>query len=215
MLRHSPATGKIGSKQSQRPIQKHAGRSSIDRNTAPHLSDPRYLLKCDALSCEEIVKTVQTCPRRKESFAQWETSFPSMLWYGTRSLFRTNFPRCHALLSFLTSSLASPMVSSNIYLIQSTQVNRLSNSFSGHIRLMIALIAGNFRLRKLGTSRMLVISFELFFLLYKIDAWWLDSWTQNHLQVQGKRIYEINPPGLDRADNNNKKNSWKNMLNLL
>ena len=98
--RNRRSNRQIGSKQSQRPIQKHAGRSSIDRKTTPHLSDPRYLLKCDGLSCEEVVKTVQTSPRRKESFAQWETFFPSMLLYGTRSLFRTNFPRCHALLSF-------------------------------------------------------------------------------------------------------------------
>ena len=34
-----------------------------------------------------------------------------MLLYGALSLFRTNFPRCHALLSFVTSSLASPIVS--------------------------------------------------------------------------------------------------------
>ena len=31
------------------------------------------------------------------------------LLYGAIPLFRTNFPRCHALLSFVTSSLASPM----------------------------------------------------------------------------------------------------------
>ena len=34
---------------------------------------------------------------------------PSMLLYGMQPLFRTNFHRCHALLSFVTSSLASPI----------------------------------------------------------------------------------------------------------
>ena len=34
---------------------------------------------------------------------------PSMLLYGTLPLFWTNFPRCHALLCFVTSSLASPI----------------------------------------------------------------------------------------------------------
>ena len=114
MLRHSPATGvatsKIGSKQRQRPIQKHAGRSSIDRKTAPHLSDLQYLLKCDALSCEGVVKTVRTSPRRYKELRQVRDFSLSMLLYGALPLFRTNFPRCHVLLSFVTSSLASPMV---------------------------------------------------------------------------------------------------------
>ena len=38
---------------------------------------------------------------------------PSMRLYGTLPLFRTNFRRCHALLSFVTSSLASPMSAAN------------------------------------------------------------------------------------------------------
>ena len=113
MLRHSPATGvatgKIGSKQRQRPIQKHAGRSSIDRKTVLHLSDPHYLLKCDALSSEGVVKTVRTSLRRNKELRQVRDFSPSMLLYGALPLFRTNFPRCHALLSFLTSSLASPI----------------------------------------------------------------------------------------------------------
>ena len=92
-------------------MQKHAGRSSIDRKTAPYLSDPRYLLKCDALSCEEVVKTVPTSPRRNKELRPMTDFSPSMLLYGALSLFRTNFPRCHALLSFVTSSLASPIVS--------------------------------------------------------------------------------------------------------
>ena len=76
---------------------------------ASHLSDSRYLLKCDALSCEEVVKTVQSSPRRNKELHPVRDFFPSMLLYGARSLFRTNFARCHALRSVLTSSLASPM----------------------------------------------------------------------------------------------------------
>ena len=113
MLRHSPATGvatgKIGSKQRERPIQKYAGRSSIDRKTAPHLSDPNYLSKCDALSNEGVVKSVRTSLRRNKELRQVRDFSPSMLLYGALPLFRTNFHRCHALLSFLTSSLASPI----------------------------------------------------------------------------------------------------------
>ena len=85
---------------------KHAGRPSIDRKTAPRLCDPRYLLKCDALSCEGVVKTF---PWNKELLPVRDFS-PSMLLYGALSLFRTNFPRCHALLWFVTSSLASPII---------------------------------------------------------------------------------------------------------
>ena len=124
VLRHSPATGvatgKIGSKQRQRPIQKHAGRSSIDWNSAPHLYDPHYLLKCNAQSREGVVKTVRTSLRRNKELRQVRDFSPSMLLYWALPLFRTNFPRCHALLSFLTSSLASPMghwhgeISSNV-----------------------------------------------------------------------------------------------------
>ena len=111
--RHSAATGvttgKIGSKQRQRPIQKHAGKSSIDRKTAPHLSERRNLLICDAHNCERVVKTFQTSLRKNKELRTASDFSPSMLLYGTQSLFRTNFPRCHALLGFLTSSLASPM----------------------------------------------------------------------------------------------------------
>ena len=115
-LRHSPttglATGKTGSKQKWCPIQKHAGRSSIDRKTASHLSDPQCLLKCGALSCEGVVKTVQTSLQRNKQLRQVRDFSPSMLLYGTLPLFRTNSPRCHALPRFVTSSLASLVVSS-------------------------------------------------------------------------------------------------------
>ena len=110
MPRHSAETGKIGSEQRWRSIQKHAGRSSIDRKTVPHLSDPRYLLKCDALSCEEVIKTVLTSPGRNKELRPVRDFSPSMLLYGALSLFRTNFPHCHALLCFVTSSLASPIM---------------------------------------------------------------------------------------------------------
>ena len=114
MLRHSAATGvatgKIGFKQRQRPIQNHAGKSSIDRKTAPHLSERRNLLICDAHNCERVVKTFQTSLRKNKELRTASDFSPSMLLYGTQSLFRTNFPRCHALLGFLTSSLASPML---------------------------------------------------------------------------------------------------------
>ena len=103
--------GKICSNQRQHPIQKHAGRRSISRKTALHLSDPKYLLTCDVLSCEGVVKTFQTflsLRRNKDLRPVWD--FPSsMLFYGTLSLFRTNFPRCDALLCFVTSSLANPI----------------------------------------------------------------------------------------------------------
>ena len=109
MLCQSAATGKIGSKQRQRPIQKHAGKSSINRKAAPHLSDPQNLLICDALSCERVVKTFPTSLRKNKELRPATDLSPSMLLYGTQSLFRTNFPRCRALLGFLTSSLASPI----------------------------------------------------------------------------------------------------------
>ena len=77
---------------------------------APHLSVPRYLLKCDTLSCEPVVKTIPTSPRRNKELRPVRDFSPSMLLYGALSLFRstTNFHHCHALLSFVTSSLASP-----------------------------------------------------------------------------------------------------------
>ena len=72
-------------------------------------SDPRDLLKCDALSREGVVKTVPISPRRNKELRPVRDFSPSMLLYGALSLFRTNFPRCHALLSFVTSSLANPI----------------------------------------------------------------------------------------------------------
>ena len=68
------------------------------------------LLKCDALSREGVVKTVPISPRWNKELRPGRDFPPSMLLYGALSLFRTNFPRCYALLSFVTSSLASPMV---------------------------------------------------------------------------------------------------------
>ena len=116
MLCHSPgtgvATGKIGSKQT--PIQKHSGRSSIDRKTGLHLSNPQYLLKCDVLSYEGVVKTVQTSLPRNKELRQVRDFSPSILWYGALPLFRTNFRRCYALLSFVTSSLVNPFMFTKI-----------------------------------------------------------------------------------------------------
>ena len=40
------------------------GDSRSTKKMAPHLSDPRCLSKCDALSCEGAGKTVQTSPRK-------------------------------------------------------------------------------------------------------------------------------------------------------
>ena len=121
------ATGKFGSKQSKRPMQKHAGRSSIDRKTVPQLSDPRYLLKCDVLSCEGVVKTVQTSPRRNKEARAVRDRSPSMLLYGALSLFRTSFPRCHALLCCLTSLLASPIAFDTVikYLLKRYLFNKI------------------------------------------------------------------------------------------
>ena len=47
---------------------------------------------------------------------------PSMLLYGALPLFRTKFPRCHALLCFVTSSLASPMDADAAFVIVSRSV---------------------------------------------------------------------------------------------
>ena len=91
MLRHSAATvvatGKIGSKQRKRPIQKHARRRPIDRKMATHLSNPQYLLTCDTLSCERLVNTVLSA-KEKELRPLGDFS-PSML------LYITNFSCCH------------------------------------------------------------------------------------------------------------------------
>ena len=123
MLRHTPATGvatsKIGSKQSWRPVQKHAGRSLIDPKTAPHLSDPRDLLKCDVLSREGVVKTVPISPRGNKELHPVRDFSLSMLLYGALSLFTTIFSRCQALLSVVTSSLASHRRSSS-YMVHSS-----------------------------------------------------------------------------------------------
>ena len=119
MLCHSPckrvATGKFGSKQRQRPIQKHSGRRLIDRKTASHLSDPQYLSKCDPPSCERVIKTRQTSLRWNKELQPVRDVSPSMLLYGTLSLFRTNFPRCHALLWFVTSSLSRAVCITSLY----------------------------------------------------------------------------------------------------
>ena len=48
---------------------------------------------------------------------------PSMLLYGVLSLFRTNFPRCHVLLSFVTSSLASPIHHPNCWALIKAERN--------------------------------------------------------------------------------------------
>ena len=106
----SLATGKIGSKQRYRPVQKHAGRQSIDRKSAPHLSNPRYLLKCDELSCERVVKTFQTSLRRNKGLRPVRDFLPACFCMGSYFCFEPIFLRCHALLCFVTSSLASPIM---------------------------------------------------------------------------------------------------------
>ena len=86
VLRHSAATGvatgKIGSKQRQCPIQKHAGKSSIDRKTAPHLSERRNLLICDAHNCEELSKPFRPLYERIKSFEQRATFLPACFCMG-------------------------------------------------------------------------------------------------------------------------------------
>ena len=61
----------------------------MDRKTAQRLSDPQDLLKCDALSCEGVVKTVPTSPGRNKELRPVRDFSPSMLLYGALSLFRT------------------------------------------------------------------------------------------------------------------------------
>ena len=75
-----------------RPIQKHAGRLSIDRKTAPHLSDPRDLLKCDALSREGVVKTIPISPGRNKELRPVRDFSPSMLLYGRNLCLEPMFP---------------------------------------------------------------------------------------------------------------------------
>ena len=86
-----------------------AGSSPVDQKTAPHLSDPRYLLKCDALSSEEVVKTVQTPPQGIMSFAQCEIFLPACFGVWDAIFILNQFPRYHALLRFVTSSFANPI----------------------------------------------------------------------------------------------------------
>ena len=74
-----------------------------------HLSDPRDLLKCDTLSRDEVDKTFPIFPRRNKELRPVRDFSPSMLLYGALSLFRTKIPRYQALLSFVTSSLTSPI----------------------------------------------------------------------------------------------------------
>ena len=69
-----------------------------------------YLLKCATLSCESVVKTIQTSPWIKKELCPVRDSSPSMLLWGKLYLFRANFPRCHTFLKFVTSWLASPML---------------------------------------------------------------------------------------------------------
>ena len=81
-------------------MQKHAGRWSIDGKMASRLSDPQYLLTCDVLSCERVVKTVQTSLRRNKDLRPVRDVSSSMRLYGILSLFRTSFPvatRCYVL----------------------------------------------------------------------------------------------------------------------
>ena len=85
------------------------GNRRSTKKMAPHLSNPRSLLICEALSCEGVGKTFQTSLRKINELRPASDLSPSMLLYGTQYLFRTNFRRCHALLGFMTSSLASPI----------------------------------------------------------------------------------------------------------
>ena len=108
---HSPATGKIGSLETKITPHTKACWEIVDRpKNGPHLSDLRDLLKWDALSREGVVKTIPISPRRNKELRPGRDFPPSMLLYGAQSLFRSNFSRCHALLSFVTSPLASPIL---------------------------------------------------------------------------------------------------------
>ena len=65
-------------------MQKHAGRSSIDQKRPRTCAIPDIFLKCSVLSCEEVVKTVQTSPRRNKELrvAQRETFLPACFCMG-------------------------------------------------------------------------------------------------------------------------------------
>ena len=105
----APQPAKLVLNNASIPYKSMLGDRRSAEKTNPLLSDPQYLLKCDALSCEGAAKTVRTSLRRNEELCQVRDFSPSMLLYGALPLFRTNFSRCHALLSFVTSSLASPI----------------------------------------------------------------------------------------------------------
>ena len=91
-------------------MQKHSGKSSIDWKTAPHLSDPRYLLKCDALSCVGVVKTVQTSWRKNKELRPARL-FPSMLLYGCYLRLEPILPVAAHCYILWRPSLASPFAS--------------------------------------------------------------------------------------------------------
>ena len=113
MLRHSAATGvttgKLGSKQTSDsiPYKTMLGdcrSTEIQPCTCP-IPD-QYLLKCDALSYEGVVKSVQTSPRRNKEVRPVRGFSPSILLYETVRAkfvkFRTYFPvatRCSSLAS--------------------------------------------------------------------------------------------------------------------
>ena len=59
---------------------------------------------------KELPKPIGPLYEEKKELRPARDFSPCMLLYGALPLFRTKFPRCHALLSFVTSSLASPIV---------------------------------------------------------------------------------------------------------
>ena len=64
------------------PYKSMPRKSSIDRQTASHLSDPRDLLKCYTLSCEGVVETVPTSPRRNKELLQARDFSPACFCMG-------------------------------------------------------------------------------------------------------------------------------------
>ena len=109
-----------------------------DTCLATHLSDPRNLLKCDALTCEGVVETVLTSPRRNKELRPAREFSPSMLLYGAQSLFSTSFPRCQALLRFVTSLLASPIIlwSARLTDVQLSQMCTFKSRFGARLLLL-------------------------------------------------------------------------------